>query len=595
MSAFKPTPQDKPMVDLLLSGNEFTKYPYRSKGNSRTMFVCVSEDFHKIRWGKKHEILNSKSAGKYISIMSKKTALTSIQKGRQTGVFQRYPKQNGEDISFSIISKKRSLDLEIMITDHTNTLEDMMRSRDLWFNAFEWLLNNQPFIQAASAGRVKGSRSMTSHRPARTTGGSNSSSVPSHRPSIIMEEHLDTPDFKSMDDGEIDRAFEELMEKLLIGDDKKNGMRSMNRDNKILILSQENIKSKQQKEEPSQWIAKLNEDPSENMLRELSIVLRGEGKEWMSEFEEDEGIKALLPLLELEEHYKKPGRILNVLQCFEALMNNEFSLEMILGTDHTIDGLASVLKFGDDKMRLKVIKLLTVVIFVDNNAHMSVLRALGSSKFGRRFKILIEILDQSDDVDMKLTTMTFINMLINACETLEERVQKRHEFLSLDWHNVMYRLRQFQSLKRGDLYTEEVEKLWAQINWYTEEESLDQKDVMYDGLGNMSDIDQLFQYLKTWSIKDGYISNFLEALQFMVAIPDQKERRDNVWNNIKFAFELILDDDEDESNHEKLTYEGLATILDERRIFYDRQKHEQSLQIKLDETVQKMHEQKKFI
>jgi len=112
---------------MLIDGCNFTKHG--RKGSPHKRFVWVSDNFDRIMWAESKKKHNKKD-----KIDSESEILFSeiiaVEGGHTTQVFQRSGKNgSGPDLSFSIITKDRTLDLEAIAKN----------IRDDWVKAFSLL------------------------------------------------------------------------------------------------------------------------------------------------------------------------------------------------------------------------------------------------------------------------------------------------------------------------------------------------------------------------------------------------------------------------------------------------------------------------
>ena len=139
-------------------------------------------------------------------------------------------------------------------------------------------------------------------------------------------------------------------------------------------------------------------------------------------------------------------------------------------------------------------ELLTVCCWISEQGHQSVMDALKNPRFVRRYQILVEMLERGDNVTVKVgaphsahrnglllprtetgccsrslllahsqsKTMTLINVLINACYGVEERVLVRTEFVDLGLENAVEvcAARTIESLKRISSAQPQKLRMW---------------------------------------------------------------------------------------------------------------------------------------
>ena len=148
-------------------------------------------------------------------------------------------------------------------------------------------------------------------------------------------------------------------------DAAREKMRQLPRNVKEQLLSQEQMLSTRESDDPKAWTKRLSQGAkvSSSDLRSLGVVLRGQGKSWMSEFKGKKkkkakkprksvieaisapapsGLTNLLALLDPELRLA-PGCKYEALRCLRALMNNSYGLNVILETPAAVQSIAGVL------------------------------------------------------------------------------------------------------------------------------------------------------------------------------------------------------------------------------------------------------------
>jgi len=107
---------------MLIEGCNFTKHG--RKGNPHKRFVWVSDNFDRIMWAESKKKQDKRDTEILFS------EIIAVASGHTTQVFQKTGKKGGPDLSFSIITKDRTLDLEAIAKN----------IRDDWVKAFNILV-----------------------------------------------------------------------------------------------------------------------------------------------------------------------------------------------------------------------------------------------------------------------------------------------------------------------------------------------------------------------------------------------------------------------------------------------------------------------
>lgn len=113
------------LVNLLTKGGLFLKYGRWGKPHMR--HILVTADLKHVEWW---HLNKNKASGNIMTIN-----ILSVQTGRNTKNFKRFKRPDMENLSFSLVCKNRSIDLEVA--------KDNKTSAEVWVMAFESLLKHQ--------------------------------------------------------------------------------------------------------------------------------------------------------------------------------------------------------------------------------------------------------------------------------------------------------------------------------------------------------------------------------------------------------------------------------------------------------------------
>lgn len=168
-------------------------------------------------------------------------------------------------------------------------------------------------------------------------------------------------------------------------------------------------------------------------------------------------------------------------------------------------------------------------------------------------------------VDVKLHLFTLLHTLINANDDLGKRVRARQQLmdtvdsLRIDLPVLLGQLRQLRN-----------SNLDAQIDAFDTLALQDKRQAQRKGV-DLSDIDSVFQFLKTSAAEDGFSAQLLSVLQLLVTIPSEEVFGGRIWNNVQYIVHMATissrkDDDgtEQDPADSYLTYEDLANLLIEK-------------------------------
>lgn len=520
-------------MGMLVNGREFVKYGRQGKPHSA--FVCVSSDMLRFRWGVKTQMKSSPVAGKF----EKTKALLMVSPGRGTMVFKRFANEREEACFSLVFNNQRTIDLELPLpaTPASNQRELDNTERDLWVNAFKWLLaQNQRYA-------AKHTRANSGNLLPMSPMGAGAAT--------------DTSDYDELTSEELNKLFETFMEERCFKMSARATMVLLPDLKKKQLLAQEQFAGPN-KDNPRAWITKIEPHAvTADILRELRVVIGGQGKKWMTEFvgtetdddtssmKKKDGLTSLLELL--NPSHILPGCKMEILGCLKALMNNEFGLSLILGSAAAISTIAQVLAYGDDDMRLLVMELLTVTCWLSNTTgHGVVLKALGGRAFTKRFKVLVDMCSTAKvlgdkSVAVKTQTITFINILIATCDEIDLRVAIRQEFLDQGMMtNAMPGLLKTIDQNRGDKFVDTVQQLQWQCDFFMDQWQTDQRECTLTLLGDSTDPDAVYAFVRQTAGEDGFTSHLLTSLHCLAAMTHNDMMvKHKMWDNIKFAIHYV--------------------------------------------------------
>lgn len=281
-------------------------------------------------------------------------------------------------------------------------------------------------------------------------------------------------------------------------------MRSLPRDKKWFVLQQENLK-KASLESASGKVAKENQpdywarilptaEIDADKLRTLRVVMSSQGKPWLSKFVRHDGLDALLTAFaraqNVEETRVRDEIQIECLNVLKAFMNNQFGLDIVVRTPAAINALALLFDSTNDRLRIQVLTLLSVVTWMSDDGHRQVLESLENlcsiKHHPSRFSPFVTALGDHSNIDLTCTVLTFINTLINSCNVLEDRVLVRTELMENGCAAMLPALRAWASRHDGP----DFRSLEAQIEVFETERTADARDTLR-GTVDLSNADEV--------------------------------------------------------------------------------------------------------
>ena len=122
--------------------------------------------------------------------------------------------------------------------------------------------------------------------------------------------------------------------------------------------------------------------------------------------------------------------------CLRAIMNNQYGLRMIIDHKEAINCIVLSLKYPNYRTKSLVLDLLGIICRVNNDAHITVLKAFDNFKIFHnetyRFETLMSYFDQDlNETDFMVTCLHFINILVNSSQNKNFRFYLQYEFTQL--------------------------------------------------------------------------------------------------------------------------------------------------------------------
>eukprot|EP00808_Paulinella_micropora_P000576 g57040.t1 len=378
------------------------------------------------------------------------------------------------------------------------------------------------------------------------------------------------------------------------------------------------------KEVAEQWAGRLaSRKLSNNMLAELCAHISQLQDTWLEEWVSSGGLSALLAIVSnrtMKEYH------LSALACVKAFLSSTYGLGVLLSDVESISKVFSVLRRGSPPVAMSCLDILTVLLWVSTHGYQAVLSAF--TKYSpkgkkRRFDFLPPLLTRKNHLKLNYKAMVFLNALINAEFSLEKRVRLRQELLELDNAAIPRALERVQkqmekvwgfsregsaldargstanlntarassSNLRGDsgnllankqaaalvgepnVTDEEVELLLegldVQLALFKTETAADQRETKREMM-DMSDPDELFAFVKTQAVAEGFGFQLTQVLQCLSTIPSDQFSAEIMWDNIagitQDAVTVTGDTERDPATGKPnpLTYQQLRQLLETR-------------------------------
>jgi len=336
------------------------------------------------------------------------------------------------------------------------------------------------------------------------------------------------------EDDDLDDQFRDFMEEKLFSAAAQETLMKLPREKKWMMIV-ENRKVK--KRNAVEWVQILfSPDLNTKQLSDLRIELQGAGKKFLEDWIQAQGLRALLQKM---DNPRVPVNVRFALcEALTAFANNSFGLTSLIKLPQAINSITGVLVNSDVRMKKKIVQLLIALSFESPEGHKAVMDAFAQSKFKRRFKILIDMVDEEKDLTLRVDTATLLNTLVILNQTVEEKVKVRYELLDLKYREVLQRTSERIGKLKGDgsiIYG----LFRTQKDVFEEEMKEDQREALFNAT-DLTDIDEVFLYMRNFAAQTGHSHDFLSLLHPMMKIPFTKEG-DRTWKDIQYIVHRACD------------------------------------------------------
>ncbi|XP_031331598.1 protein diaphanous isoform X3 [Photinus pyralis] len=339
----------------------------------------------------------------------------------------------------------------------------------------------------------------------------------------------------SMDEKEIDKKFEELLNDMNLNEDKKQPLRNYPQDNKKKMLIMQYKGANQFKESkfdtPQQYIAYLENyskpdtlNPSKifNCVESLRIALTNNTLSWVHEFG-SRGLQTVFSTLELAVKFNRDDKYekiqLECLKCILKYNNNTEGLKEFFRHDSGHFIIASCIDYRKPSVMIPALQILAALCFIpdDNNVSnngkiLVTLGRLGEAKKRERFAPIIEGITRTSNDELWSMCLQFINALLSQTDDFEFRMHLRNEIV----RNGLYD--KLDALKNQS--TALVNKQFS-IFESLKDEDADELQSRFDNVRmEIDDINDCFEVLKNVTLDTPAEPYFLSILQHLLFIRD---------------------------------------------------------------------------
>ncbi|GAB5365716.1 hypothetical protein AAMO2058_001081800 [Amorphochlora amoebiformis] len=325
---------------------------------------------------------------------------------------------------------------------------------------------------------------------------------------------------------DLEMQFVQLMEEKLVPEAKiKILSASLSLEQKWAMVSES---KKLQKKTPVEWVAVLfSPNLTLKQLMDLKIEIQGAGKGFLEEWVANQGLRALLQKIDntridVDIRY-------SLVEVLTAFANNSFGLKCMIQFPQAVSSVSGVLLNGDTRMKKKILQLLIALCYESDEGLEAVMDALGQKKFKRRFRILVHMIQEEKDLNLRTDVATLINTLVCSPPEIEKRIEIRYELLDLKYPVALEKAEEYFAKIKGD-GSNEYGYFRTQVDVFEEEMKSDTLETLYNKV-DLSDIDEVMLYMKSFTAETGHSHDLLSMMHPMMKIPTTPDG-DNTWKSI---------------------------------------------------------------
>ncbi|KAK8798726.1 hypothetical protein WA158_007810 [Blastocystis sp. Blastoise] len=282
-------------------------------------------------------------------------------------------------------------------------------------------------------------------------------------------------------------------------------------------------------------------------IKEIQVLLRTKGRSMHNKFMNRNGLdllcKHINTLIQFDNtvlsFYKSESITLSVLNqcllCIKDIMNIKTGMDAILETSETIYLLVTCMNTIDPLILNTLFEILSVVCFYSYEGHLLVIQAFDkysyATKESIRYETLVGLLAISKTPDYSTQILSFINIFVNACTSIDDRMNMRRDLLQNDILLVCSQLLTEDSKHDDDFI--------YQYNSFLDQMSKD-KDLSMSETVNMTSAKDLCTYLEN-SISHTYNESlYISLLRSLIYIPEDKDIGGCIWKSLNICINSLL-------------------------------------------------------
>ncbi|KAJ3350090.1 Disheveled-associated activator of morphogenesis 1, partial [Allomyces javanicus] len=413
--------------------------------------------------------------------------------------------------------------------------------------------NNESRVAAAAEARRRSESPRKSRRiatvaisgPVLTSNGG-ADSVSAGALATGNESPASTPSLALPSKQDLEAGLELVMEDLGMSEDQKHLMRLMPDERKWTLI-QSHLRDKAREIQIPE-LEQLQSNPSEEVVKNLLVMLRSRPISWITSFTNAGGLRHLISMLEeleVNRHHDVMEELL--IRCIRAIMNNKPGLAAVLESVDNLLVISLALRSANLRVKALVLEIFAALCFIPGG-HRAVLEAMGQLKdaLGHRYRFTVVVAcllmePTATQValvvnDLQIATMAFINAMIcggQGAHQLEARAHIRYELYSSGITEALERL-SFSDRSHLDRHIE----IFESTADHDEGELLARLESTTD-LDKNSD-SSVFSALQQSVVHSQVHRNLLSLLNHLVLLPAQPDRNRLYWMFIDALVQQIV-------------------------------------------------------
>ncbi|XP_069130922.1 inverted formin-2-like isoform X2 [Argopecten irradians] len=220
--------------------------------------------------------------------------------------------------------------------------------------------------------------------------------------------------------------------------------------------------------------------------------------------------------------------LLECVACIKSVLNSRLGLDYLVQHGAYTKKLVKALDTNNVMVKKQVFELLSALCVYSSEGYVLAMDALESYKSQKkqryRFSLIVNELRMAELVPYKTTIMGFINCILVATETLDDRISVRNEFIGLNLLDLINNLR-----------NEDDDDLIIQCDVFDEEKQSDDDEYaeLNPEIVNLNDHKDVFNAVFQKVYNTPQSDAFMNVLQALLQIDPNSPISDLQWNFVE--------------------------------------------------------------